>query len=387
MLKKEKKRKKKTHPLTRSNKKNPGLLAIPQSLSYSQIAGLPMANGLFCDLQVVYPILGNSRYIVVGPVAIMSLMTNLALSNVHFEQFSVQWIAGASLLCFYVGLLQILFSTLKKSETLMGLLSEVTIKAFVSAAAVTIIFTQLPAIFLSPDAKKCTNCAGKLDNVVYLFTNISFDLLPFSLGAIALLEFFRIIPHPVVSKLGPLALMLIGFFLVHSLPTIGFIPKDLPNLGTSYVTVFRAFDMYTLVYLLFMSIPIAIVGFTEAYAITKACSAKYDKINEKIVSPLPIDADRELLALGLANVFTSVLNGFPVTGSFSRTAVNGDVSLPFCDTHTHLHTHLGWRNVRGFLYGGRIVGFYCFVIVYGIVGVTPEIVCGGNRGFRGGAFD
>ena len=287
-----------------------------------------MANGLFCDLQVVYPILGNSRYIVVGPVAIMSLMTNIALNNVELKPFSLEWIAGASLLCFYVGLLQVLFSTLKKSEKIMNLLSEVSIKAFVSAAAMTIIFTQLPAILSNGNNSKCTNCVGKLDHFVYLFSNISWELLPFSFSAIILLECFRIIPHPVVSKLGPLALMLVGFFLVKSLPTIGYIPKDLPSIGASYVVIFQSsFTGKVLVYLFFMSIPIAIVGFTEAYAIAKACSAKYDKLNENIVKPLPIDADRELLALGLANVFTSLLNGFPVTGSFSRSAVNGDVGV------------------------------------------------------------
>jgi len=96
-----------------------GMMAIPQSISYASIAGLPAQYGLYSDLQIMYPIFGTSKYLVVGPVAVMSLMARVALERIDgLQEFSPEWIKLACFLSLLVSLLQLGLATLGLGTTI-----------------------------------------------------------------------------------------------------------------------------------------------------------------------------------------------------------------------------------------------------------------------------
>ena len=184
--------------------------------------------------------------------------------------------------------------------------------AFTLAAAITIAKTQIPQLVGASKTKSWDATA-----VIVSFASL------------AVLEAVRLIRRPfLLSKLGPVVLMttLIAVELVQptGLDLVGHIPRGLPSFGGTLRTggVVATLSAGDLAQLSFAAIPCALVGFAEAFAIARASSAKYALPDG---SPaLPLDADRELLALASANAWTSVVGGFPVTGSFSRTSVNAD---------------------------------------------------------------
>jgi len=133
-----------------------GTLAIPQSMSYALVAGLPPEIGLYCDLQVAYPVLGRSPHLVVGPVAVMSLLTRSAVASLGLPASAN--VPLASFLALLVALLQTLLFALGLGAPLSHLLPDAAIAGFTLAAALTIASTQLPALLgtrpaspLSPD--------------------------------------------------------------------------------------------------------------------------------------------------------------------------------------------------------------------------------------------
>jgi len=305
-----------------------GALAVPQSLSYARICGLPAQAGLYSDLQVVYPVVGSSRYLVVGPVAVMSLMVHAALKSDGFAvEFTPEWGALASLLCVLVGLIQLAVAALGGGTRLSTLLSESAIKGFTAAAAVTILSTQVPELTGAP---KCPADCSVFANLVWPFVygSPAPKALLLSALSLAVLEGFRYLPGSVTSKMGALVVICCGVAAEVTvgplgLNVVGAIPQSLPTFGH---VLAQALTIDSLgpraLRLAFQAFAIALVGFAEAFAIARANAAKYDK--DRALAALALHPDRELAALAMANVWTGVLGGFPVTGSFSRSAVNAD---------------------------------------------------------------
>lgn len=281
-----------------------GALAIPQSMSYALIAGLPVQNGLYSDLQVAYPILGQSKHLVVGPVAVMSLLTFQAVSS-HgsAEPFTETWIVHCSFLSLSVSLVQATVYALGAGRWVSRAVSDNTIKAFTMSAAFTIVSTQLRALTGS------SSFGGLLHS-----PNISTWLV--SLASLLVLEGVKVV-YPsgdIKSKLGSLAILVLGCACSYTglvpseVSLVGFIPHGLPS--SSPLSRLQLVDMTQAFSLFLYSIPMSLVGFAEAFAIAK------------VDQSVALDGDKEFLALALANLWTSFLGGFPITGSFSRSAVN-----------------------------------------------------------------
>ena len=298
-----------------------GSLAVPQSMSYAMIAGLPVQNGLYSDLQVAYPILGSSRHLVVGPVAIMSLLTMSALKGTGVEPLTFEWIVLCSLLSFCVGVFQLALSLLRVGSRLSNAISENTVKAFTACAALTIASTQIQALL---GVKKCPKegCGFFHLIEVGLFENPNVETLIISAASLGILEGIRYVcsPSSLLSKMGSLIVLLfgclVGFTLrLNNVQTIGFIPQGLPS--SSPISSFFAVPTKDHLYrIAAFTVPIALIGFAEAFAIARSRSdPNY---------PTTLNPNRELAALGIANVWTAFLGGYACTGSFSRSAVNAE---------------------------------------------------------------
>ncbi len=285
------------------------VMLVPQGMAYALLAGMPPVAGLYASTVplVAYALVGSSRALAVGPVAIMSLLT-LAGVGALAEPGSAEFIGLAGLLALMVGVLQLALGLLR-GGVIVAFLSHAVVSGFTSAAAIVIGLSQLRHLVGVP-----LEAGRPLGQVVEALTRIGEAHLPtlaLGLGAIALLLAGRHLhprfPTPLVVVV--LATLLVGWFGLgeHGVRTVGAVPAGLPLPRLPEAPLAAVLD------LLPTALTIAFVGFMESVAVARSLAAKDGE---------RIDADRELAGLGLANLAAGVLAAFPVTGGFSRSAIN-----------------------------------------------------------------
>lgn len=285
------------------------VMLVPQGMAYALLAGMPPVAGLYASTVplVAYALVGSSRALAVGPVAIMSLLT-LAGVGALAEPGSAEFIGLAGLLALMVGVLQLALGLLR-GGVIVAFLSHAVVSGFTSAAAIVIGLSQLRHLIGVP-----LEAGRPVGQVVEALTRIGEAHLPtlaLGLGAIALLLAGRHLhprfPTPLVVVV--LATLLVGWFGLgeHGVRTVGAVPAGLPLPRLPEAPLAAVLD------LLPTALAIAFVGFMESVAVARSLAAKDGE---------RIDADRELVGLGLANLAAGVLAAFPVTGGFSRSAVN-----------------------------------------------------------------
>ncbi len=280
------------------------LVLIPQSLAYADLAGLPPWHGLYAAAAA--PLLAapfvSSRYLQTGPVALTSLLTLGALGGLAATG-SPEYVGLAALLALVVGVLRVTIGWLRLGK-IAWLMSPPVMKGFTLAAGVLIIASQLPA------ALGVTSSEGSLLGRAF---EAGTQPSSWSLGAvllsaitIVLVRFGRSL-HPMF----PGVLVAVGIGLACSAaglavgPQLGSIPEGLPPLQLDL-------PWASLGDLLLPGAIIALVGFAEAAAISQTF-ASADRESW--------DPDREFLSQGAANIAAGLVAGFPVGGSFSRSAL------------------------------------------------------------------
>lgn len=288
-----------------------GIMLIPQGMAYAMLAGLPPIYGLYASLipLIAYAIFGTSRQLSVGPVAMDSLLVAIGVAKLA-EYGSDQFISMAILLATLVGAIQLILGLLRMGF-LANFLSYPVISGFTSAAAIIIGLSQLPHFLGIPSAR-----GNQLHVVIG-------ELLPSVAGAqlwpivIGLGGLFIILASRKIHKAIPGALLAVGIGIAvvyfgnlgeTGLKVVGTIPSGFPT--------FHAPDIHfsAMMDLLPTALTIALVGFMEAFSVAKAMQARHKDYQ--------ISANQELIGLGMANLTGSLFQAFPVTGGFSRTAVN-----------------------------------------------------------------
>ncbi len=302
-------------------------LLIPQSMAYALLAGLPPQVGLYASIlpAILYPLIGTSRVLAVGPVAVDSLMVAAAIANFS-PQSTPEYLALAVTLAFFVGAIEIIMGLLQLGF-LVNFLSRSVTSGFISGAAVIIGFSQVKHLLgLKIPA---TESFGELVTlIVRNISQINWLTLGLGIASVGILVYFnrplvkqlkqrgwsdrQILP---ISKSAPLVVVILGTLLVWGLhldkvagiKVVGSIPAGLSSLTLPLL------DWQTLKSLFPAAIGISLVGYMEGYAGGQALASKR---REKI------DANQELLALGVANLGAAVTGGYPVTGGVSRSVVN-----------------------------------------------------------------
>jgi len=287
-----------------------GIMLIPQGMAYAMLAGLPPIYGLYASTipLIVYAILGTSRQLAVGPVAMVSLLVASGVGAIA-ELGTGSYIQLAILLALMVGVIQFSLGVLRLGF-LVNFLSHPVIAGFTSAAALIIGFSQLKHL-LGLDIPR-----GKVHqiiiNVVDQIEHINFQTLLIGVGSIILILTLRKINRKIPS---PLIVVLLGLGLVYFLDLqeagvkiIKDVPSGLPSFGLPQL------NGSSLLSLLPIALTISLVSYMESYAVAKAIHAKH-KDHE-------IDPNQELIGLGASNILGSFFSSFPVTGGFSRSAVN-----------------------------------------------------------------
>lgn len=285
-------------------------MLVPQGMAYAMLAGLPPVAGLYASTipLILYALFGSSRQLAVGPVAIVSLLT-LAGVGALAEPGSTEFIALAATLMAMVGVIQAGLGFVR-GGFVVNFLSHAVISGFTSAAALVIGLSQLKHL-LGVDLPREQNVFVLLGRAATQLGDTHAVTLAIGVASIAVLmigkRLSRRFPTPLLVVI--VASLVVWAFDLHErgVAIVGTVPAGLPG--------FALPDLSgdALLALLPTALTIAFVGFMESVAVAKAIAAKHR---------YKIDANRELVGLGLANVVGAAFRGYPVTGGFSRSAVN-----------------------------------------------------------------
>jgi SulP family sulfate permease len=303
------------------------VMLVPQAMAYSLLAGLPPHAGLYsaAAAALVYPLLGSSRYLAVGPVAIVSLLVATGLSALE-PSGPAEYAAYAVTLASLVGFLKLALG-LARLGFLVNLLSHAVISGFTSAAALVIALSQVK-LLLGIRMPRTESLPDLLVALASRLGESNVHTLLLGIGGILLLLVVGHGVRPVLRRAGvsdawlvpiarsaPLVLVVSGTLLVllfdldrvAGVSVVGAIPPGLPAIGLP------SLDLAAWRVLMPTALAITFVGYAESFAVARSLASK----RRERVAP-----DRELVALGAANVAASLAGGYPVTGGFSRSVVN-----------------------------------------------------------------
>ena len=288
-----------------------GVMLIPQGMAYAMIAGLPPVYGLYTAIfpQLIYAILGTSRQLAVGPVAMDSLLVASGISILATEGTET-YLAFAILLAFFVGALQLLLGVFKMGF-ITNLLSKPVISGFTSAVAFIIALNQLKDLI----GVNLIKSNRSYEIVISAFNNIDkTHLITLAVGVagIVLIKSLKYwnkkIPGAFIALILGIAAVY-GFGLQNmGVSIVQDIPSGLPQFVIPEITLAHFKTLVPLAGTL------AVISFIEAYSVGKAMEAK-----ERTYKIVP---NQELIALGASNMFGSFFQAFPATAGFSRSAVN-----------------------------------------------------------------
>ncbi len=283
------------------------LVLVPQGMAYAELAGLPAHHGLYASaLPLIFAaIYASSPYIQTGPTALTSLLAFGALATIATPG-SGEYIALAALLALVVGLVRTLIGALQ-AGVISYLLSQPVMRGFTAAAGLLILCSQLPAAL----GVATQLDGGVLSRALAAVTDPGL-WEPAALGLTAL-TLILMLGGRRVHALFPGVLVAVVCGVVLSLvfeyqgPVLGEIPQAvLPPLSLD-LPWHRIGDV------LLGGTVIAVVGFAEVAAIAQTYSERSGK---------PWNPNREFLSQGVANITAGLAAGFPVGGSFSRSALN-----------------------------------------------------------------
>ncbi|OGA35699.1 MAG: sodium-independent anion transporter [Betaproteobacteria bacterium RIFCSPLOWO2_12_FULL_64_23] len=286
------------------------LVVIPQSLAYAQLAGVPAYYGLYASLlpAIVGALFGSSAQLSTGPVAMTSLLTAASIAPLA-PLGSDAFIAHAVLLALLSGLFQVGFGVLRMGIAI-NLLSQPVLMGFINAAAIIIALAQLPPLVGMSSRQTAHFLLDTWQVIVNLDLMHEISLV-FGAGAIAMLLGFRRYAPKLPGVLITAGLLTaisyaIGFAELGG-RVVGAIPSGVPEFVTPVI------DWETTKQLLPAAFVIALISFMEAMSSCKVIAIKTKR---------PWNENQELIGQGLAKIAAAFNNTMPVSGSFSRSALN-----------------------------------------------------------------
>jgi sulfate permease, SulP family len=281
---------------------------VPEALAYASIAGVSPVVGLYAapGALIFYAAFGSSRQLVTGPGAATAALSAAAVGNLAaggsdaFVQLTITLSLTVGLMAVVAGLLRLGF--------LANFISGPVLKGFIIGLALTIIVGQIPKLF--GISKGEGNFFQQLWHLLRNLDETSGLTLVVGLLSLTLvLGLKRWLP----AAPGSLVVVLLGIAAVHlfdldqhGVEIIGQIQSGLPSFGLPDVAAHSYYDLAP------AAIGVMLVGFAEALGAAKTYAEK---------EHYEIDANRELIGLGAANLGSGLSSGMVVTGSLSKTAV------------------------------------------------------------------
>jgi SulP family sulfate permease len=286
------------------------VIVVPQGLAYAMIAGLPPIYGLYAALipQLIHGILGTSRHPAVGPVALDSLVVAIALGALSLSGIG-EVIAAAVFLATMVGVLQLTMGLLQMG-VLANYLSRPVISGFTSAAAIIIGLSQVEHL-LGLQIESSNQIQKMILSVVQNFNETHLITVAVGLSAMSLIlitkKYLPKFPSALIVSVFGVLLIWSTRWDLHGVEIVGYIPAGLPDVGLLTVSPDLMRDMLP------FALTLAVIGYVEIISITKELEEQEEKYSLK--------PNKELMALGTANLVGSFFQSYPVSASFSRSAV------------------------------------------------------------------
>ncbi len=303
------------------------IMLIPQSLAYALLAGLPPVVGLYASILplIAYALLGTSRTLAVGPVAVISLMTASAAGSVAAPGTAEYYEAAIALAMISGVMLAILGFV--RAGFLANLLSHPVISGFITASGILIATSQLRHIL---------GIAGGGDNMPELLEKLvaniaDYNVPTIAIGVASLIFLFwvrkgakpflvRLGLKPgladILAKAGPIlavaaaiSAVIAGGLSERGVAIVGAVPSGLPPFAIPQINP----DLWSQLWL--PALLISVIGFVESVSVAQTLAAK----RRQRIAP-----DQELVGLGASNIAAAVSGGYPVTGGFARSVVNFD---------------------------------------------------------------
>ncbi|MCB9389242.1 MAG: hypothetical protein H6512_06610 [Acidimicrobiia bacterium] len=266
-----------------------GAMLVPQAMAYAQLGGLPPQVGLYAATLplLVYMLIGTSRQLAVGPVALVSLLTATAIEPLA-DQDTATYLQLAAALALIVGAIYVVAGVFKLGSA-VNLLSHAVLVGFTAGAALIIGVSQAKYVLGVPIPR------GEFaDNLADTWRAIpDANGATVLVAAVAILVMIAIkrwlpsVPSSLVVVIGSIAAVRLLHLADHGVAVVGDIPAGLPPLGVPSVGGSQVID------LLPSAVVIVIIGLMESFAVAKVYARRhrYD-----------IDANREALGIGAANI-------------------------------------------------------------------------------------
>jgi sulfate permease, SulP family len=283
--------------------------AVPVSLAYATLAGLPPQVGVYGYLfgGLGYAVAGSSRYLAIGPTSAIALMITATVGpmaggdDAHYAQIAIAAALIVGVFC--------LVAWAFRLSVLVKLISDSVLTGFKAGAGLTIALTQLPALFGVPGGGH--NFLERLLALIGQFGEINSVTL--ATGGIALILLWlgeRFVPgRPVALAVVALSIIAVSLFELtrFNVKVTGIIPSGLPMPTMPRGRLRDEEGMAAL------GLGCMLLAYIEGVAAARAFATKHRET---------LDARRELLGLGIANIAVAIFGGFPVAGGLSQTAVN-----------------------------------------------------------------
>ena len=282
---------------------------IPQCMAYGSLAGVEPVVGLWAILppMLIYALVGSSPQLSIGPESTTAVMTAAAIGPLVAQQGG-DYAALASLLAVMVGGI-CLIGYMARLGFLSNLLSKPILVGYMAGVALIMIGGQLKKVTDIP--VQSNDFLGQVEQVMTHWYQLHPPTFFLALGVLIFLfgiqHYFPTAPGPLLAVLVSTA-MVRGFDLEQQgIAVVGDIPAGLPHF-----TWPAGFSSQHLIYLASAAIGIAVVGYSDNVLTARVFAAR---------NHYTIDANQELLALGAANLGAGMMQGFPISGSGSRTVI------------------------------------------------------------------
>ena len=287
------------------------LVLVPQSMAYAQLAGLPAYYGLYASFlpPMVAAIFGSSRQLATGPVAVVSLMTAASLEPIA-ALGSEGFLVYATILAVMVGVFQMTLGVFRLG-VLVDFLSHPVVVGFTAAGAIIIGTSQLGKLFGVTVEKSAHHYETVYHMIQAALTDTHWPTLIISILSFVFIVGLRkwrpTLPVVLIAVVITTLISKVLGYADFGGAIVGDIPKGLPKFSIPEINFDIVMQLAT------SAVVISLVGFMEAISIAKAMAARTRN---------RLDANQELVGQGLSNIVSGFFSGYPVSGSFSRSAVN-----------------------------------------------------------------
>ena len=289
------------------------VMLVPQGMAYAMLAGMPPIYGLYGGLipLLLYAVLGTSRQMSIGPVAISALLVLAGVSQIA-DPMTPEYISLVILTGLLVGIAQMLLGVFRLGF-LVNFISHPVIVGFTSAAAIIIAVSQLKDL-LGISIPRFSHAFETIEYAVNHFAETNWLTVILCIGSIIAMLVLKKINKAIP---GALLVVMVGTLLVYFLgeekmgvAIVRDVPKGLPIFQMPEMTWEKIQILYPTIF------TVTIICIVESIAIAKVLQAKHGDYQ--------IRANQELIALGISKIGGAFFQSIPTSGSFTRSAVNNE---------------------------------------------------------------